>query len=1300
LSSIRNNSALLQHFKNFGLNEGRKSSSIFDVKFYLNNNNDLKNAKFTFKQAFQHFVVSGFGEGRAGVGNITVTSPNGGNSLQAGSNHNITWSDNISENVKVDLFKGGVFAQTIFASTFSDGSESWIVPTSLASGTDYQIKISSVSDTSLSDFSNSNFTVANIPAYQSNELLIKTPLGMTNNQLLSYAQSYNVLSITNLVETTPLDSALSQWRVLKFASGTNLEQAKAAFGSSGNYEAVEYNYQLSINWTPNDSQFSSLWGLNNTGQTGGNNDADIDAVEAWDIQKGSRSVVVAVIDTGIDYTHPDLVSNIWKNSGEISGNGLDDDGNGFIDDVYGYDFANNDGNPMDDHSHGTHVAGTIGASGNNNLGVIGVSPNVSIMGLKFLRANGFGSTVNAARAIEYAVKMGAKVINASFGGGGYSNLMFDALSRANNAGVLFVAAAGNDRGNNNDANPRYPSNYDLPNVISVAATDNKDQLAYFSNYGVNTVDLGAPGVSILSTIPNNGYASNDGTSMATPHVAGAAALLLAENPSLTVTQLKQALLNSTDQVASLQGKTVSGGRLNLNKAIASVSKPTITINANDANAAEVVSGQTQNSGQFTLTRTGNIANGLTAFYTIGGTAINGTDYGSLSGSVIFDAGSATSRSINISVIDDSIVEGNETVILTLNSNSAYTIGAANTATVTITDNDLPTLVINDVIIAEGNSGTSSAVFTVTRMGNATQAITVNYATANNSATAGSDYTGTSGILTFATNETSKIIIVPIIGDTTVEGNETFFVNLSNAVNATIADSQGLGTITNDDIALPTITINANDANAAEVVSGQTQNSGQFTLTRTGNIANGLTAFYTIGGTAINGTDYGSLGGSVIFDAGSATSRTINISVIDDSTVEGNETVILTLNSNSAYTIGAANTATVIITDNDSLPTLDWTRQLGTSNHDYGTDTAVDANGNIYVVGMMGQNLGGSNNLWGDAFISKVNSNGNTLWTRQIGGTNIDIANGVTVDSSGNIYIVGATENSLGGNTYAGGGSDAFFAKYDTNGNQIWIRQFGTTNYDMFSKVATDSSGNFYAVGWTGSGSGPYYSTADALIVKWDSNGNQLWSRQFVIGANQGVAATDIDIDSNTGNIYITGYFRDDSNTSFTDTDAFIAKYNSNGNQLWLRQEGDISGSGQDWGVGVAVDNVGNVYLAGDSYNDFVIKYDSNGNKLWTREWGFWNSGTSGIDVDSFGNVYLTGNISGSLDGQTYGGSYDAYITRFDSNGNRNWSDQFGSAVMENPNHIVIDSANNIYLVGQINQNTSDSSVWLAKYRNV
>jgi subtilisin family serine protease len=337
-------------------------------------------------------------------------------------------------------------------------------------------------------------------------------------------------------------------------------------------EYIEPNYIVSAQATPNDPRYSELYGLNNTGQTGGTPDADIDAPEAWDTQTGN-DVVIGVIDTGVDYNHPDLNDNMWTNTGETPNNGVDDDGNGFVDDYYGYDFVNEDGDPLDDYFHGTHVAGTIAAEGNNSTGVTGVNWDAQIMGLKFLDSSGFGSTFDAIEAVEYSIMMGVSLTSNSWGGGGFSQALEDAIAAAGEQGQLFVAAAGNDYGNDNDVFPTYPASYDLDNIIAVAATNSNDQLADFSSVGANTVDLGAPGEDVLSLFPGGDYSLLSGTSMATPHVAGVVGLILSENPGLSAEEVKDLILRTVDPLTALEGRTVSGGRLNAANALDELGPP-------------------------------------------------------------------------------------------------------------------------------------------------------------------------------------------------------------------------------------------------------------------------------------------------------------------------------------------------------------------------------------------------------------------------------------------------------------------------------------------------------------------------------------------------------------------------------------------------------------------------------------------------------------------------------------------------------------------------------------------------------
>lgn len=386
---------------------------------------------------------------------------------------------------------------------------------------------------------------------------------------------------------------------------SNLDPAAltAALSNSSFIASFQINASIHGSAEPNDPRFTvrDQYALNNIGQNEGTNDADIDTIEAWDVTTGSSSVVTAVIDSGIDLTHPDLAANLWTNPGEIAGDNLDNDNNGYIDDVNGWDFVNNDKLPLDDHGHGTHVAGIIGARGNNNLGIAGVNWNASLMALKFLDENNVGSVADAAEAINYATMMrtrvtnpvNIRVINASWGGSGVnSDVLRMAIEASAAADILFVAAAGNGdvfgRGQNIEAVPFFPASFTTANIISVAATDRNDQLAAFSNFGATSVDIAAPGVSIWSTdlpvnIPTDGDGftnTRSGTSMAAPYVAGVASLIWSASPTATVAEVRQAILAGGDPLANLQGKVSSGRRLNANGALVNLPPQAIVTAAN------------------------------------------------------------------------------------------------------------------------------------------------------------------------------------------------------------------------------------------------------------------------------------------------------------------------------------------------------------------------------------------------------------------------------------------------------------------------------------------------------------------------------------------------------------------------------------------------------------------------------------------------------------------------------------------------------------------------------------------------
>lgn len=321
--------------------------------------------------------------------------------------------------------------------------------------------------------------------------------------------------------------------------------------------------------TPNDPYFNEQWPLKNSGQEGGKSGADISAIKAWAKTTGDQKIVVAVLDTGVDYTHVDLAANMWFRPDSVPQ--YKDDDLGTVNDARGFNATKNSSDPMDENGHGTHCAGIIGAVGDNEEGVSGINWKVTIMPLKFLGRGGFGSTKDAIEAINYAIDrkrngVNVRVISASWGSTQYSKALGDAIRAAGDAGILFVAAAGNSS-TDNDSKPHYPSNYELPNVISVAALDRFDALASFSNFGAKTVHVAAPGREIPSTWLNDDYRDASGTSMATPYVSGTAALVLARESNLSVEQLRERILKSVDPLESLKGKVASGGRINALKSL-------------------------------------------------------------------------------------------------------------------------------------------------------------------------------------------------------------------------------------------------------------------------------------------------------------------------------------------------------------------------------------------------------------------------------------------------------------------------------------------------------------------------------------------------------------------------------------------------------------------------------------------------------------------------------------------------------------------------------------------------------------
>jgi subtilisin family serine protease len=624
---------------------------------------------------------------------------------------------------------------------------------------------------------------------------------------VSVVNGLRVLDGTTVGRELPLVSGLHEVRL---APGIDVERALAIYRANPLVSYAQPNYRVHAQQTPNDPGFMDLWGLHNAGQTGGTPDADIDAPEAWEHSTGNGSTIVAVIDTGVDYNHSDLAANMWTNAGEIRDDGFDNDGNGIVDDYFGANFVYRDasgnptGDPIDDYFHGTHVAGTIGAIGDNGVGVTGVSWNVQIMAIKFLDAWGYGYTSDAIDGLNYAVSMGAMISNNSWGGGPYDQGLYHAIQSAGLNGHLFVAAAGNS-GLDADFDSMYPAALDLDNIISVAATDHNDQLAWFSNYGATSVDLGAPGVDVYSTFPSymtdamfeygfaTDYATISGTSMAAPHVAGVASLIRDLHPDWSAQQVKQQLLGTVDPIAGLAGITVTGGRLN---AAAAVSDD-VRLQIRDVTVTEGNTGTVE--AAFIVTLSDASTETITvAFASSNGTATAGSDYQAASGILTFVPGE-TSKSITVRVSGDRLGEPNEIFFVNLaGATNAVISDVQGRATVV---DDEPRISISDFTKAEGKNRTTTLfTFTVTLSAAYDQPVTMSFRTVNGTATtSGKDYVAKSGTLTFAPGETTKIVTIEVTGDNKREAHETFYIELfGNNSNSLFTKNRGIGTILNDD----------------------------------------------------------------------------------------------------------------------------------------------------------------------------------------------------------------------------------------------------------------------------------------------------------------------------------------------------------------------------------------------------------------------------------------------------------------------------------------------------------------------
>jgi thermitase len=414
--------------------------------------------------------------------------------------------------------------------------------------------------TTTEEIANSDSRALAIP-----EVLVKFRSGVSQETIRELTSRKND-AVEDIIEAVP------GLRSIDDLDDATAAQTAAEYAAMPEVEYAEPNFEISLDSTPvlpSDPRFTDQWALANDGQRGGRNGADISATHAWHVTTGDDDVVIAVLDSGVDYLHTDLVSNIWVRPSDIPL--YEDDSAGTIQDLHGYNALGNNADPMDDNGHGTHCAGIIGAEGGNDIGISGVNWKVRIMPLKFMNAGGFGTTKDAIEAINYVIDrrkngVNVRVISASWGSTSKSRALEDVIKKAYDAGILFVAAAGNAT-TDNDRRPHYPSSYNVGNVISVAALDRNDQLASFSNYGLKSVAIAAPGAEILSTWLGDEYEEKSGTSMATPVISGVAGLIVAQEPRISVDDLRRRILASVDKIDSLKGKVATGGRINAAKAL-------------------------------------------------------------------------------------------------------------------------------------------------------------------------------------------------------------------------------------------------------------------------------------------------------------------------------------------------------------------------------------------------------------------------------------------------------------------------------------------------------------------------------------------------------------------------------------------------------------------------------------------------------------------------------------------------------------------------------------------------------------
>ncbi len=885
-------------------------------------------------------------------------------------------------------------------------------------------------------------------------------------------------------------------------------------------EYAEPNFRYEMYETPNDTHYDELWAMDK-----------IQMPQAWNITTGSSNIVVGVLDSGIDWTHPDLVDNIWQNLGEdadgdgrvlefIGGqwqfdpgdqNGIDNDGNGYADDFIGWDFYNDDNNPYDEHSHGTHCSGTIAAKGNNNLGVTGMCWNTQLAALRFIGAYG-GYTSDAIDGLAYAIDMGFPITNNSWGGGNYSFSLLNMINTAEANNQLFIAAAGKDE-QNNDIQPFYPSSYTNNNIISVGASNSNDQVSWFSHYGANAVDVFAPGSGIFSTFKlgsyfdstcgdpdGDGYAFCSGSSMAAAHVSGLAALILSQCPTVTYSDVKNQILNHADVLPAYTGKCVSNGRINAFNSL------------NNAGCCDVEAG-------FNIS----VAVCASTPFILGNTSASATGY-------FWDFGDGNTSTMP-SPIHNYTNPGVYTATLTAVSGAC---SDAYTQTIEVRSTPEATFVyeVNGLNVSfYANNNESNTIYNWTLSG------------ASFSNTANTNYT-------FFSEGTYNICL---------EVSDVCDSNLSCQV-VSISD-ESLCASSEPVIEWERSFGGSSDDNGYSV---KQTNDGNFIVTGNTYSNNGYVS--NNNGGADGWIIKLDVGGTIIWEHTIGGSSNDDIYFVEE-TIDGGYIVCGMSKSNNGDLLNNNGLSDSWVVKLNSNGQIIWSKNYGGSANDYALSVVETQDGD-YVFAGFTESVNGDvseNNGLADFWIVKINSFGNIVWEKSYGGSNNEYAYSIKQTNEGGYIVAGMSQSNNGDVSGNYGSFDSWIVKLNSNGELVWEQNFGGSNGDWAYSIEQTSDNGYIFSGYTGSDDGDVAGDVvsnngnqNAWVVKLSQSGELIWEHSF--GGSYTDWSNNIQQVPDGG--YVLAGLSDSNDGDVSGNnglwDFWIVKVNVNGELIWDKNLGGSS----------------------------------------------------------------------------------------------------------------------------------------------